>query len=433
LSNVLTIITLAFFALSEDGENQYYYAQKQCGNDQFMGYASADRDLSYFDTLSHQLNPSAYIYGIPALRGTETIFKVFQGQSYDVFVKEDRQGYPQSHSGRGTLGAFDFLGSAVTYSAFAEAKAVPFEFVPALNFAAQDFLTKFINTEQDRPQLYPYIFTHANQINQYPELYIDCYLEAYEDFGSYIDGQLKSTFYQDLYVGEGDFYGFLRQSVVYWQNKGYSEYYDQDQFISSLTDFESKTTEEIIELFNGKISCLYQGMTVADRLVALRKLVLEGNMSGSVLGIFNKANAEQAAVKILSSTPANDAQALIDGLMEQSLFVQLAEGFRDGGMFWHDDNLTAFSQALFGLARLAYPPPGSDSEYNQFLVNAEEEDKIFRIGQDVPLQYTVYSNSVGLGSNSPKSTVSEPPMPSPGTRPFRPVHPPWWALRIRQG
>ncbi|HAA15098.1 MAG TPA: hypothetical protein DCE41_26750 [Cytophagales bacterium] len=301
------------------------------------------------------------------------------------------------------MGAFDFLGSAITYAAFDDARAVPFQFVPALNFAAEDFLTKFIDTEQDRPHLYPYIFTHANQINQYPELYIDCYLEAYEDFGSYIDDQLKSTYYQDLYLGDGDFYQFLRQSVVYWQNKGYSEYYDQDQFINSLTDFESKTTEEIIELFNGKISCLYQGMNVDDRLIALRKLVLDGNMSGSVLGIFNKANAEETAVKIISSTPANDARALISGLVEQSLFVQLAEGFQDGGMFWHDDNLTAFSQALFGLARLAYPPPGSDSEYNQLFVQAEEEDKIFRFGQEIPFQYTVYSNSVGLGSTSTKN------------------------------
>ncbi|HAP58267.1 MAG TPA: hypothetical protein DCR93_01700, partial [Cytophagales bacterium] len=92
---LLPIGTLAFFALEEEGEKNYFYAQKQCGNDQFMGYASANSDISYFDTISHTNLRSISMVSQPCA-APKPYSRYFRGNPMTCLWRNILRGIPNS-------------------------------------------------------------------------------------------------------------------------------------------------------------------------------------------------------------------------------------------------------------------------------------------------------------------------------------------------
>ncbi len=293
--------TLTHFVIKKDNKETKYRAKKQCGSDNFIGYRD-DSDTPYKDEISYNLKPTKYIIGTPCLKESAVMFKAMQA------TESTTPNFEQVNYGSGALQPFDYIVSKINWQN--TAKYINAKMSPALGQEAYNFIYSREKSAQDNNILYPYIFTHAHQINQYPEVYRMCWMGKAlnnDDFDNFL---IKMIAPKD---GYGNTTGNTLQTALnYWKEKGYSTYYEYNQVLEQFKNLGTQKGATILELLNKTkdYSCLWQSIKAEGRINAIKKLVFEVHLDGE---------EEQLLIDLLNTVPdQTQAQTLYNDLQNDN-------------------------------------------------------------------------------------------------------------------
>ncbi|MFT3738780.1 MAG: DNA/RNA non-specific endonuclease [Breznakibacter sp.] len=297
--------TLTHFVIKKDNKETKYRAKKECGSDNFIGYQD-DNNNSYQDELSYNQKPSKYIIGTPCLKESAVMFKAIQA------TETIAPTFEQVNYGNGTLQPFDYIVSKTNWQS--TAKYINAKMSPALGQEAHDFIYSREKSAQGNSVLYPYIFTHAHQINQYPEVYNMCWIGKALNNEDFDDFLIKMMSPKDSY---GNTVGnTLQTSISYWKEKGYSTYYEYNQVLEQFKNLGTQDGTTILELLKKTkdYSCLWKAIKTQGRINAIKKLVFEVHVDGDeeqlLIDLFNTV-PDQTQAQTLYNDLQNDNSGLL--------------------------------------------------------------------------------------------------------------------------
>ena len=297
--------TLTHFVIKVGETETKYKAKKSCSSDNFNGYKD-DSDNPYKDEISYNLKPSKYIIGIPCLHNNAVAFKAIQE------TESTTPTFEQANYGTGTLQPFDYIVSKINWQN--TAKYINAKMVPALGEEALDFIYSRENSAKDNNLLYPYIFTHAHQINQYPEVYRMCWMGQFTNNEEFDEFFINSRIPKDFYGNNTG--NLLQTALAYWKDKGYSTYYEYNQVLKQFKNLGTQDGATILELLEETkdYSCLWKTIKAEGRLNTIKKLVFEVKVDGEeeklLIGLFNTV-PDQAQAQTLYNGLQSDNTGLL--------------------------------------------------------------------------------------------------------------------------
>jgi hypothetical protein len=284
--------TLTHFIIKSESDNVRYNAKKDCNSKRFKGYKNTNGEY-YKDIISYDLNPSQYIIGVPCLQDNEVVFKI------DQINKSATYSYPHNNFGDGVIESFDYVVDKINWQT--SVIYIDANIIPPYGEEALDFIDTRKSSAQQNSQLYPYIFTHAHQINKYPEVYRKCWMGSElnnEDFDQFIINSMT----------EKDYYGNpiespLQKAIDYWKDKGYSTYYDYNKILEKFKNLENHDATTILELLNKTKDyiCIWKEINAQGRINAIEKIT-----SGSI-----NSNEEQLLIDIINTIPNKDQASIL--------------------------------------------------------------------------------------------------------------------------
>lgn len=334
------------------GNKEYKTNLSSCDNTSFAGYKNDG--VSYTDELTSNfdLDTLKAIVGFPCFENNDIVFnvgKINVGSNIEPTLNFNET-IPSNYTASGVQEDYDFLFSSMNQ--LIGIRQINGSAYPEYTTEAREFLKGVRNTASCSSPSALYTFIHAHQISAYPGFFTKCANEIpYVNEDTSPIAQLVQSYYDlpiffDLFpIGDGEtepfsnITAFSEHEMTTWKLTKFSIYkhyytYIQnnadwvDVFFNSLAnvgdDNASADAQKLFDVlyFFKDYECAFKDLELEHRKKSLRLLSLLTMTEPNWFDFYSDADQEYLYTLLLSTTPANDYQAILD-IFEEGNYVLL--------------------------------------------------------------------------------------------------------------